>query len=252
MPVILYCSYTRSMLAKVSIWQYIITMHEYSHPSEREERPIVSSLQRLYDDFHLRVADAKEYQNDLADSHYLIQDTFKSYIQSELDTTAQEADAFFDLMLREKCVPDDATFRSDPTAGVETYKLAIFKSVMPIYQYQHSSRDYERWLPSALLVIAPYDGRHSTDVCLRTNGVTDTNCEQGVCPIKTIKTETLHTLQNPDFNSFNYVMDHEKQCRNIQSLLTTVVWREFIPKENKRKLQTNYLNMYMEAFQADS
>ncbi|HET8884406.1 MAG TPA: hypothetical protein VFM68_02965 [Candidatus Saccharimonadales bacterium] len=175
---------------------------------------------------------------------------YQRYIKDELGISEEEADALFLLLQSEGTLPSSEAFDSDELLnGIkEEYRLGIFSGIEPLYRNMHTSEEYEEWLPAALNVVVPKDGRHQPDDCLRTNGIIHGCCEIGTCPVHIVIDSAKESLESSDFTSYEYQTDSEKACRDSLTLLSELVDRHYIPLFEANRLKYGYINTYNQTF----
>jgi hypothetical protein len=178
---------------------------------------------------------------------------FQNYIDDELKLNDPDAAAAIVNELRTlEIIPTyDAVTDSDEEllSVTESYRLAIFKAILPLYQANRTTNELGGWLPSALETVVPYDSRHSKDICDYVGD--DTSCAYGQCPIKIIAKDVEQLLEQPDFNEYSYLWDNRKTYRTTNLLFERAVARGFIAKDREKRLSHSYQNAYDEYFSAN-
>lgn len=175
---------------------------------------------------------------------------FQSYIEDEFELTdSQAATSIVNELRSLAIIPsyDADTDTQDALLGVtESYRLAIFKAIMPLYQASRSTNELGGWLPFALETIVPSDSRHSKDICDYIGD--DTTCAYGQCPIKVIYQDVEQLLVQPDFDQYGYICDHQKAYRTTNLLFEHAVKLGFITVDNEKRLAHSYQAAYSKYF----
>lgn len=182
-----------------------------------------------------------------------ISSAFQNYIDVELKLNDPDAAAAIVSELRSlEIIPayDAVTDTDEELLSVtESYRLAIFKAVLPLYQANRTTNELGGWLPFALEAVAPHDSRHSKDICDYIGD--NTTCAYGQCPIKIIANDVEQLLEQPNFNEYSYLWDNEKAYRTTNLLFERVIARGFIAKDNEKRLSHLYRSSYDEYFSAN-
>jgi hypothetical protein len=165
---------------------------------------------------------------------------FQNYIKDELKISDIEADSIYKQLLGDGIISDVSDYDESCVELKEEYRIALFTGIRSEYQLRHTTDEYDEWLPHALATMLPKDGRHDIEICYIQNGPTPTECEWGRCPLWVVRDETTRALVEPDFNSFEYIIDSDKAIRQTVILLSHAVKRGIIPKHEKRQLESCY------------
>ncbi|MDB5186535.1 MAG: hypothetical protein JWM07_7 [Candidatus Saccharibacteria bacterium] len=173
---------------------------------------------------------------------------FQKYIRDELEISEVEADLMHLHMQKMGIIPEASDYDECQVELKDALRLTIFTEVHPLYALKHSTDDYDRWIPQAFSTMLANNERHDLDICFRTNGRVATECECGPCPFRTIEDAAKQAHMNPDFNSFEYLIDSDKMHRRAEILLTHAVNYEIIPKTDVYTLESNYKRHCKEYF----
>lgn len=178
---------------------------------------------------------------------------FQSYIEDEFKLPDSVATASIVNELRSLAVipPYDAAtdMESELLDVTESYRLAIFKAIVPLYQASRSTDELGGWLPFALETVVPIDSRHSKDVCDYVGD--DTMCAYGRCPIKVVEQDVERLLTQPDFDQYSYLCDNQKAYRTTNLLFERAVKLGFIVKDDEKRLSHSYQHAYDEYFSSN-
>ena len=178
---------------------------------------------------------------------------FQSYINDEFKLADSDAAASIVDELRSLgIIPayDAITDSQDTLSEVtESYRLAVFKSIIPLYQANRSTNELGGWLPSALEIVVPYDSRHDKETCDYVGD--DTTCAYGVCPIKVVTNGVEELLTQPHFDEYGYLCDDRKAYRTTNLIFERAVKRGFIAKDSEKRLSHAYQDAYDEYFSAN-
>ena len=196
-----------------------------------------TNLERL--DFNLRV---------LSDPGDLYT-AFLGYMADEFSITQDAAASLAEKMHYKGIIPAYGAAterRSDLDDATEQYRSAIYKSILPLYQWERSTNEFGGWLPRAFDVAIPRDGRHVPDVCM---AVGDAHtCEYGICPIKSVASDITRQLVEPQFYEDEYRCDADKAYRTVNLLFEQVIKLGYIDKMNESKLADMYQRQYDKYF----
>lgn len=172
-----------------------------------------------------------------------------SYVQSELKLSDEGTERVIQDMLESGVLPGLDLFEQDRELAIEQLRLAIWRYVMPLAEGMMESDELDAWMPNAMAVVAPRDGRHLPERCRRTRGVNDSCCAIGNCPVMVVSAYFQQSMITPDFTSMEYVIDPVKARMNTLRRLASATARGIIPPAFATTLELQYQGLCDEAFQ---
>ena len=211
-------------------------MSEYL--SDEHEQPAVC---RLRSEFHLK-------GGSYTDMFFILQD----YIEKDLSLSSGISERELLRLESIGVLPSSELYDSDPVAALEKHRLAMYTTWMPRYQLNHTSEEFEEWLPYALQIVLPVDGRHEDEICSAypyREAIHDESCYISLqCPIRHIGNDVVYGLCHSSMDTVEYLLDPEKACRNTQLLISGVAQHGIISATAKAAAEAAYLRRYNQEF----
>jgi hypothetical protein len=98
---------------------------------------------------------------DYIDSRLAVQE----FIEAEFAVDAAYSDSYIARLENERILPADGAFDTDADRALEWYRQGVYSYWIPLYRETHTSDEFQAWLPDALEVVFPANGRHSRTIC---------------------------------------------------------------------------------------
>ena len=172
-----------------------------------------------------------------------------SYIQSELKLGDNSTERVLQDMLESGVLPSLDLFEQDRELAIEQFRLSVWRYIIPLAEGMMESQELDAWMPNAMAVVAPADGRHFPERCRRTLGANDSCCAIGNCPVVIISTHLQQNMMTPDFASLEYQIDPVKARSNNLRRLASATARGIMPPAFATSLELQYQGLCDEAFQ---
>ncbi len=174
-----------------------------------------------------------------------------SYVQTELKLNDANTQRVLQDMLIQGALPSLELFEEDRPLAIEQFRLAVWHYMVPLAEGMMEDDELDRWLPNAMAVVAPRDGRHFPERCRMTNGWSS-NCLLGRCPVLVVNASLQKDMMTPDFSELEYLIHPAKAQRNHLRRLKVVTERGMIPPQFANMLELQYQGLCDEAFQSQS
>lgn len=178
--------------------------------------------------------------------------TMQEYLEQSIGVDERDSMTLLMEWEVQGVLPTEELYDIDPEAAVEKSRLAVYTSFMPMYQLTHTSDEFEEWLPYGLEIVVPTNGRHTTELCINKNSSSkcrDETCYMSLqCPMKYVEQDVLHNLTQCEMDTIDYLIDHEKACRNAQLLISAVAKRGIITNVQQAAIEHVYMKRYMAEF----
>lgn len=185
-------------------------------------------------------------------SYFVMFATLRQYADAHLDMPlAGSVDFFLDLEDTGR-LPTKKLYDTNPSAALEMHRLAVYTTWMPLFQLSHSSDEFQTWLPHALHIIAPEEGRHTVRSCTDYWGYEmpgNEACDISVrCPVRHVVQDVTRLSLDAPLDTLDYVLDADKAYANTKTLLTGVYEHKMIPTYKKSALLAVYQRRHDEVF----
>lgn len=140
-------------------------------------------------------------KSDLASVGHSYVDTFfavQKFVESDYLIDERWSSIYLARLEEQRVLPGKDMYHSNPERALEMHRLAMYSLWIPLYREMHSSREFSDWLPSALDIVLPQKGAHSSESCHAQGAVAeevaigDVSCSVADrCPRKYIMNDLL-------------------------------------------------------------
>jgi hypothetical protein len=172
---------------------------------------------------------------------------FDGYIQFELQVNSTGSQSVMRHMMENGAFPGMDLFAQDYHVGMEQFRAIVWRYFVPLVEGIKSDEELDAWVPNALDVALPRDGRHIPLQCYRFMQGVPGYCLLGSCPVKSIESIIEYDMQSPDFSALEYAINPIKARRNHRRRLVVATRRGIFEPEYAAVLEAEYEDLCEEA-----